>query len=105
MVGAARMELKKNDIDKLLASIDTNNEPAWTEEEGPLSTPYSYVRSWERILEGQYIAGRGTFNGPPGMKEKVKAQIDKEGIAVARERYLEGVMANGEPFHPNPERP
>lgn len=95
----------ENNTDHLLGSIDIANEPPWTDEEAKLCTPYSYVRAWERILEGQYLTGRGSLNGPPGMKVKVEAQIEREGIAAARERFLEGIMANGEPFHPNRDRP
>ena len=79
------------------------NEPPRTEDENRLSLPYSHVRSWEWVLEAEHIIGRSNFNGPPGLKEKVIAQIEAEGMEVARERHLGGIMANGEPFHLNPE--
>jgi hypothetical protein len=93
------------EIEQELAALDVlaANEPPWTEEETKLSLPYSFVRSWEWVLEAEHIIGRSNFNGPPGLKEKVIAQIDAEGMEFARRRHLQGVMANGEPYHPNPE--
>lgn len=90
----------KNEFSELVAAVAS--EPPWTEEEARLSCPYSYVRSWERILEGQYLTGRNSFIGPPGMREKVITQIEAEGIEVARERFLNDIMANGELYEHGP---
>ena len=83
-----------------VSSALPDDEPAWTEEEAKLSAPYSYIRTWERLLEGQHLSGRTKFNGPSGMRAKVVAHMEAEGIAVARERFLNGIMQNGEPYQP-----
>jgi hypothetical protein len=90
------------EIEQELAALAANEAP-WSVEETKLSLPYRYVRSWEWVLESEHIIGRSNFNGPPGLKEKVIAQIEAEGMEFARRRHLQGVMANCEPYHPNPE--
>ena len=78
--------------------IPTLKKQQWTEEEVRLLTPYSCKRTWERILEGDYIFGRNVFIGPPGMREKVIAQLKVEGTEVARERFMNDTMADGKRF-------
>lgn len=76
-----------------------SGEPPWIEEEWKLSTPYSDVKAWEWVLEAQYLVGSHYLKGPAGLWEKVVAQVDAEGIDVARERHLQGKMANGDAYH------
>ena len=83
-----------------VSSALPDDEPAWTEEEAKLSAPYSYIRTWERLLEGQHLSGRTKFNWPSGMRAKVVAHMEAEGIDVARDRFLNGIMQNGEPYQP-----
>jgi len=93
------MVTNSNGARELLTALAAE-EPAWTEEEAMLSSPYSYTRTWERILEGQHLSGRSKFDGPPGMRAKVVAHIEAEGIEVARERFFSSIMQDGEPYHP-----
>ena len=44
-------------------------------EEIELSTPYSDVESWERVIEGQIEWGTSRFRGPPGLWKKVAARL------------------------------
>lgn len=83
----------QDDLDRL------SGEPPWTEEEWKLATPYSDVKAWEWVLEAQYLVGSHYLKGPAGLWEKVVAQVDAEGIDVAKERHLQGKMANGDAYH------
>jgi len=74
--------------------------PSRTEEEVMLSAPYSHTRTWERILEGQHLSGQSKFSGPPGMRARVVAHMQAEGIDVASERFANSIMQNGEPYRP-----
>ena len=50
-------------------------EETMTEEEAQLSTMYSDVESWEKMIEGQIRRGISRFRGPPGLWEKVAARL------------------------------
>ena len=46
-----------------------------TEEENRMSTPYSDVTTWRRILIQQLRLGESRFRGPPGLLEKIAARL------------------------------
>ena len=52
-----------------------DNEPPWTAEEIRMSTPYSDVRTWRRILICQLRWGESRFQGPPGLLEKLTSRL------------------------------
>ena len=46
-----------------------------TEEEVRMSTPYSDVKTWRRILISQLLSGESRFRGPPGLLDKLAARL------------------------------
>lgn len=80
-------KMKPDEPDKLLDEPDSG-EPAWTLEEGLISTPYCETATWEKLLEEQYFAGGRRFNGPPGMWDKLVARIEAEGRAIDLPRFV-----------------
>ena len=46
-----------------------------TEEENRMSTPYSDVTTWRRILIQQLRLGESRFRGPLGLLEKIAARL------------------------------
>ena len=48
--------------------------PEWTQEEAELSTPYSDLETWERIVLGQLLSGKSRYRGAPGLWERMKIQ-------------------------------
>ena len=46
-----------------------------TDEEAQISTPYSDLAAWERIIERQLLSGTSRFRGPPGLLERVAARL------------------------------
>ena len=46
-----------------------------TEEENRMSTPYSDVTTWRRILIQQLRLRESRFRGPPGLLEKIAARL------------------------------
>lgn len=52
-----------------------DNEPPWTAEEIRMSTPYSDVRTWRRILICQLRWGESCFQGPPGLLTKLAGRV------------------------------
>jgi hypothetical protein len=44
---------------------------AWEPEEVLFDLPYSSVREWVRLLEGQFLFGKSPFQGPPGLRDQV----------------------------------
>ena len=44
-----------------------------TEEEIRMSTPYSDVEAWKKILIGQLASGTTRFRGPPGLLEQMES--------------------------------
>jgi hypothetical protein len=45
------------------------------QDELKMSTPFSEVATWERLVLGQLLTGRSFLRGPPGMWEKFEPQI------------------------------
>ena len=60
------------------------NEPAWTAEEVRMSTPYSDVRTWRRILICQLRWGESRFQGPPGLLVKMTARLCSSKVTATR---------------------
>ena len=52
-----------------------DNEPQWSAEEIRMSTPYSDLRTWRRILICQLRWGESRFQGPPGLLTKLAGQV------------------------------
>ena len=52
-----------------------DDEPRWTAEEIRMSTPYSDLRTWRRILICQLRWGESRFQGPPGLLEKLTSRL------------------------------
>ena len=52
-----------------------DNEPPWTAEEIRMSTPYSDVRTWRRILICQLRWQESRFQGPPDLLEKLASRL------------------------------
>ena len=63
------------DMDALGIPPADPNEPAWTAEEIRMSTPYSDVKTWRRILICQLRWGESRFQGPPGLLEKLASRL------------------------------
>lgn len=61
-------------------------QPDMTEEEAKLSTMYSDVETWSRVLHGQFKSGTFLFRGPPGLWEKIAVQY---GSTTAPETMLQ----------------
>ena len=57
-----------------------DDEPKWTAEEIRMSTPYSDLRTWRRILICQLRWGESRFQGPPGLLEKLTSRL---GFSIA----------------------
>ena len=64
---------KIDPIQEFLQSLPETDE-VWTWEEAAMSMPYSNVRGWIRLLRNQRRLGRHTFQGPPGLSEKMEAR-------------------------------
>ncbi len=45
------------------------------QDELKMSTPFSDVATWERIVLGQLLTGRSFLKGPPGMWEKFEPMV------------------------------
>lgn len=90
-------------MDVLQELINQLPEPTevWTEEEGKMSTPYSDVEAWQRLLMYELVLVRSMFNGPPGLRDKMQALLDATGLDVMRERLLDGnvnIRGSGKPW-------
>ena len=65
---------KIDPIQEFLQSLPMTDE-VWTEEEAKMSTPYSDVATWRRILIQQLRSGESRFCGPPGLLEEMAARL------------------------------
>jgi len=64
---------KIDHIQEFLNSLPESTE-TWTDDEAKMSTPFSNVAAWERIILYQFTSGKRILRGPPGLWEKMAAQ-------------------------------
>ena len=66
--------IKIDPTQEFLQSLPETNE-VWTQDELKMSTPYSDVDAWARIVLGQLLPGRSILRGPPGLWEKIESRL------------------------------
>lgn len=67
---------KMNKPDPILEFLKTLPEATevWTEDELKMSTPFSDVAAWEKIILHQFELGKQFLRGPPGLWETMALQ-------------------------------
>jgi len=66
-----------------------------TEEEARLSTPYSDLETWARIIQGQLDSGTSRFRGPPGLLEAMENLLSSTTAQEMTSRLLEQTTLTG----------
>ena len=61
-------------IQEFLNSLPESTE-TWKDDEAMMSTPFSDVATWGRIVVGQLLSGKSFLRGPPGMWEKMEHRL------------------------------
>ena len=62
----------------------------WTQEEIRISTPYSDIEAWERILMEQLVLGTSRFQGPPGLLAEMERLLASSTVQEMTSRLLTG---------------
>ena len=85
-----------NKPDLILESLKTLPEitDVLTEEEAKMSTPYSDVLTWSRIIFGMLLSGKSFLRGPPGMWEKMEIRMASLSAEEKSLMYFDRDMLN-----------